>query len=125
VYSVLIADDDPTHRFLVREVLDIDPSLLFLEATDGAHALTLARLRCPALILLDVVLPRGDGLSVCHLLKANPSLAKTRIIFLTAATDEALGWQAGCDAYLVKPYENTVLLGTVQRLLGSQTTCSA
>ena len=119
VKTLLIADDEPSVRLLVRMTLE-DESYDILEAADGDKALELARVRRPDLIFLDVMMPRRSGLDVCRELKQNPSTAATRIIMLTAnaeRADEDAGLAAGADGYFRKPFSPIALLEVVQEML--------
>ena len=61
----------------------------------------------PDLILLDIMLPDSDGLEICKLIRADPDLASTPVIFLTARaseTDRIVGLEIGADDYVVKPF---------------------
>ncbi len=119
---VLIADDEPIVRQLLREILSIDPALSFVEAVDGAKALEAARAAYPQLIILDVMMPEMDGLEVCRRLKADAILRAIPVIIITAhfASDsEQTARQAGAEAFVRKPFDEEILLATVARLLQS------
>jgi CheY-like chemotaxis protein len=92
------------------------------EADNGETAWIVAQKLRPQLILLDVMMPGAlDGYQVCEKVKADPILAgNTKVILLTARgqkTDIERGHEAGCDAYLVKPFSPIELLDTVDRLV--------
>lgn len=116
--TVLVADSEPLQRLLVRDILSEVPALRVIETGDGKLAYNLVREHHPCAVILDVLLPHLDGLSLCSLIKVDPVLSKTRVIVLTAQSDESRGRQAGCDAYLTKPFEASLFVDTVRRVLG-------
>jgi two-component system phosphate regulon response regulator PhoB len=121
--TILVVDDEPPILELVRYTLE-DEQIRVLEASDGAQALETALAARPDLILLDVQMPRLDGLEVCRRLRANASLAGTRIVMLTAAgqdADRARGLAAGADEYLTKPFSPLALFTLVRSLLPEAT----
>jgi DNA-binding response OmpR family regulator len=88
-------------------------------AADGEAGLKAARDLKPHLILLDVMLPKIDGFSVCRLLKFDDEYARIPIIMLTAkgqASDMDIGKQVGADAYMTKPYNAKDLIAKVTEL---------
>jgi CheY-like chemotaxis protein len=119
VNRVLVVDDDPATRRVVCAVLDLEQYRL-LEAADGLAALELARSKRPDLVILDLTMPRLDGLRTCRALRSDPALAGTRVLVLTGR-DLAEGGQkardAGADAYMVKPFSSLALLDAVRRLV--------
>jgi len=121
--TILVVDDEPPILELVRYTLE-DEQIRVLEASDGAQALEAALAARPDLILLDVQMPRLDGLEVCRRLRADASLAGTRIVMLTAAgqdADRARGLAAGADEYLTKPFSPLALFTLVRSLLPETT----
>lgn len=117
--TLLIADDEPHIVSLVRATLE-DDQIRVVEASDGDVALELAGAIRPDVILLDVHMPRLDGLEVCRRLRRDPRFEQTKIIMLTAAAqaaDEARGREAGADHYLTKPFSPIRLLSLVQALV--------
>jgi DNA-binding response OmpR family regulator len=88
---------------------------------DGADAIaSLADFR-PDLVLLDLMLPARSGFEVCAHIRAQPELAATRVLILTAkggAADEARGMAAGADGYMVKPFATRELVARARSLLG-------
>jgi class 3 adenylate cyclase/CheY-like chemotaxis protein len=91
-----------------------------LTATDGEEALHTARQAQPDLILLDVMMPKVDGLEVCRRLRADPSFPFTPIIMVTAKADPkdvVAGLEAGGDEYLTKPVDQTALVARVKSML--------
>jgi len=117
--TILVVDDEPSIVDLVRFTLE-DAAVRVVEASDGAEALVLARRIKPDLILLDVQMPRLDGLEVCRQLRREPAFARAPIILLTAAgqeADRARGLAAGADEYLTKPFSPLALLALVEALV--------
>jgi class 3 adenylate cyclase/CheY-like chemotaxis protein len=91
-----------------------------LTATDGEAALTAAREFLPDLILLDVMMPKVDGLEVCRQLRADPTFPFTPIIMITAKADPrdvVAGLEAGGDEYLTKPVDQVALVARVKSML--------
>jgi DNA-binding response OmpR family regulator len=117
--TILIVDDEPAILDLVRFTLE-DAEVRIVEASDGVEALALARRVRPDLILLDVHMPRLDGLEACQQIRRDPALARTPIVMLTAAgqeADRARGREAGADEYLTKPFSPLALLALVEALV--------
>jgi DNA-binding response OmpR family regulator len=117
--TILIVDDEPPILDLVRFTLE-DADVRVVEASDGAEALVLARRIKPDLVLLDVQMPRLNGLEVCRQLRLEPALARTPIVMLTAAgqeSDRTRGREAGADEYLTKPFSPLALLALVEALV--------
>ncbi len=91
-----------------------------LTATDGEKALAIAREKQPDLILLDVMMPKMDGLEVCRHLKADASLPFIPVIMVTAKADSkdiVAGLEAGGDEYLTKPVDQAALVARVKSML--------
>jgi DNA-binding response OmpR family regulator len=117
--TILIVDDEPPILDLVRFTLE-DADVRVVEASDGVEALAVARQVRPDLILLDVHMPRLDGLEACRQIRREPALARTPIVMLTAAgqeADRARGREAGADEYLTKPFSPLALLALVEALV--------
>lgn len=106
---VLIADDEPDiRRFLRMQLEDVD----VIEASDGAEALELARLRRPQLALLDHMMPEMDGVEVCQRIRENHMTRGMAVIILTARADEATklsALRAGANDFLTKPFSTAEL----------------
>ena len=79
-----------------------------------------AERQAPALFLLDIMVPGGDGLDVCRRLRAHPALSTIPIIFLTARAgenDRVLGLELGADDYITKPFATRELVARVKAVL--------
>lgn len=110
---VLIVDDQPANIHVLAEALADQHELLV--ATTGARALELAPLA--DLVLLDVVMPDMDGLSVCRALKADEATRRIPVIFVTALDEtenETSGFDAGGVDYIVKPIHPAVVRARVR-----------
>lgn len=117
--TILVADDEPPILELIRFTLE-DDQVRVVEARGGLEALRLAQAVRPELCFLDVRMPDLDGLALCRLLRQDPALAGSRIVMLTAASqeaDRALGLAAGADGYLTKPFSPLALFSLVRSLL--------
>lgn len=104
--SILVIDDEPD----VIDMLTLSLSKAGLKvrsATDGVAGLTKARQEQPALIVLDLMMPKMPGIEVCKLLKADPLTRAIPVIMLTAKAEEidrVLGLEVGADDYVTKPF---------------------
>ncbi|HEX2906676.1 MAG TPA: response regulator transcription factor [Phototrophicaceae bacterium] len=116
---ILAVDDDP-------EVLDTLGRVLEREAFDvglakaGAEALSMIDRRAPDLLILDIIMPGMDGITVCQQLRRDPRYVALPILFLTAkgSTDDIVdGLDAGADDYVIKPFELAELRARVHALL--------
>jgi DNA-binding response OmpR family regulator len=117
--SVLIADDDPdiarALRFLMqREGHDVRT------VADGRQALAAIRDKAPDLVLLDVMMPRGDGYEVCGALRGDRGYDGVAIVMLTAKgcdDDRRAGMDLGADAYIAKPFAIADVVSCVRDVL--------
>lgn len=117
--SILIVDDEPMTRNLLRLMLERD-GLDILEAEDGENALEILAEILPDLLLLDVMMPNVDGITVCKTLREQPETADLPIILLSARTSpEAIrrGMEAGANRYLSKPISHEDLINNIRELL--------
>jgi DNA-binding response OmpR family regulator len=119
--TVLIADDEPSVRYLVSFIVEEKAGKWAYEAKNGEMALELARSCQPDLLILDVRMPGGlNGHEVAHALKSDPVTSGIKILMLSAMTtvaDRILGLQHGADDYLVKPFHPDELVARVDALL--------
>lgn len=114
--TIAVVEDDPTLLDVVRFNLAREGYEVLI-ARDGEEALSVARHHKPDLIVLDIMLPRLDGLEVCRILRKETSIP---IIMLTAKADEVdkvVGLEMGADDYLTKPFSMRELLARVKALL--------
>ncbi len=121
---ILIADDERFMRDLIRGSLSADPRLCFVEVDDGLAALEQARLHHPQLIILDIRMPKMNGIEAYRAIRADPELATTPVILISAYGDLALavvGHQTGPTSVMKKPFEETELVRTVTQALRTYT----
>ena len=117
--SVLVVEDDDDIRELVSYNL-LKEGYQVAGVASGEDALAAVAAKPPDLILLDLMLPGLDGLSVCRQLKANPATEPLPVVMLTAKGEEAdivAGLNLGADDYVTKPFSPKVLLARVQAVL--------
>lgn len=117
---ILVAEDDHKQAELMRRYLEREGHAVVV-ARDGRAALDEARGRRPDLVVLDVMMPRVDGLDVCRILRAE---SDTPIVMVTARTTEddvLLGLDLGADDYLTKPYSPRELVARVRAVLRRRT----
>jgi len=118
VKTVLIVDDDPFIRKLIATTLEDVASFELRQAADGREALEVATAWPPALVFLDVNMPRLDGISTCRALRDLPCAASATIVMLTAAGHDAEreAREAGADIFLTKPFSPLDLLRLVDEI---------
>ena len=118
--KILIVEDDPIIRTVLEMSLHGAGFRHFESVGRGDDAVRQAASSRPDLVLLDLMLPGLDGLSVARRLRENPDLADTRIIMVTAKTEEhdiVRGLEAGADDYIPKPFSREILLARVRAVL--------
>jgi CheY-like chemotaxis protein len=119
--GVLVVDDDPFIRKLVATTLEDVSEFELYEAADGLQAIEVAEREQPAIVFLDVDMPRMDGIDACRRMRANPVTRDTTIVILTAAHGDRIqaeAEEAGADLFLTKPFSPLDLLRLVDRLGG-------
>jgi len=117
---VLVVDDDPVIQKLLQVNFEME-GYAVLTASDGEEGLERARAEHPDVIVLDVMMPKMNGLEVAGALKGDKSTASIPIILLSAKAQEAdmqAGKATGADDYVTKPFDPLELLDRVASLLG-------
>ena len=118
--TVLVVDDDPVIQRLLQVNFEMDDYIV-LTAGDGEEGLQRAREDRPDIVLLDVMMPKMDGIAVAKALRGDPDTAELPIIMLTAkaqAADIQAGRDVGVDIYVTKPFDPLELIETVKGLIG-------
>jgi two-component system, OmpR family, alkaline phosphatase synthesis response regulator PhoP len=116
--KILIADDEPD----ILEILKYNLSgegYQVITAKDGDEAIDRAKFFHPDLIVLDIMMPKKNGVEVCEILRKQPAFRETLILFLTALSDEGTqlkGFETGADDYISKPISPKVFLSKVNSL---------
>jgi DNA-binding response OmpR family regulator len=117
--KVLLVDDDPVILKLLQVNFEME-GYKVMTANDGVEGLEKARTERPDIVLLDIMMPRMDGLEVTKALKGDASTKDIPIILLSAkaqASDVQVGKDMGADDYLTKPFDPLELLDRVNELL--------
>ncbi|MBL6648183.1 MAG: response regulator transcription factor [Flavobacteriaceae bacterium] len=116
--KILVVDDDPD----IVEILSYNLSLGGYDvksACNGKEAIKKAKIFLPEIILLDVMMPEMDGIEACSLIKEIPSLVNTRIIFLSARSEDYTqlsAFDSGADDYISKPVKPKILLKKIESI---------
>ena len=116
---ILVADNEPDIRRIVEMNLELE-GFEVASANDGEEALAQAQDLRPALILLDIMMPKLDGFEVCRRLRTDPKTSSIPIIILTARSltaDKIVGLTAGADDYVLKPFDPMELVARVRTTL--------
>jgi DNA-binding response OmpR family regulator len=117
--TVFVLEDDADIARLVRHHLEA-AGFAAREFLTPANLIPEAERQVPALFLLDIMVPGGDGIDICRRLRKHPALSTVPIIFLTALADEndrVLGLEMGADDYITKPFATRELVARVKAVL--------
>jgi CheY-like chemotaxis protein len=119
--TILLVDDSATSRMTSRMIFANMGQYEFLSACDGKEGVEMALERKPDLILMDVEMPRMNGIEACRALRENAATRKTPIILLTMRSEDAAvkkGFDSGCTEYMFKPVNAQKLIAVLKRHLG-------
>jgi two-component system response regulator VicR len=118
---VLVVDDDPELLRVFTGILSTHPRLPIVEtAADGYDALIKVGIFKPSVLILDIVMPKLDGLEVCRRLRSSPETRGINILAITGRSDMVEGvMAAGADACLTKPFGLDSVNEELERFLGS------
>ncbi|MBI3965508.1 MAG: response regulator [Chloroflexi bacterium] len=119
--KILVADDESSIRRLVQTVFERRGHEV-IGAEDGEDAWRLIRVHRPALVLVDLWMPRWSGWDLIRAIKADPTLSDLKVVVLTASTqadDQGRARELGIDDYLTKPFSPRHLRDVVDRVLES------
>lgn len=118
--KILLVDDSSTALLLARMILQ-GMSYDVVTARDGVEGLEKARQAKPDLILLDVMMPRMDGIEACKRLRDDPETAAIPIIMVTTRGEEGIAeasYAYGCNEFVTKPVDAAELIAKVRNCLG-------
>jgi DNA-binding response OmpR family regulator len=121
--TILIVDDEPHLRTLILQTLEEleDEGVELLTAANGEEALATIQSARPALVFLDVMMPKLSGFDVCARTKKDLGFEDVYIVLLTAKgqeLDRQKGQDAGADLYMTKPFDPDALLDKARAVLG-------
>ncbi len=117
--KVLIVDDTETMR-MAEEMMISDEGYEIDIAMDGVDALEKIARKKPDLVLMDIMMPRMDGIECCGRIKSDPDLRDIKVIMVTTKSEYERvkeAFAAGCDDYVTKPIDKTELLGKMKDLM--------
>ncbi|PSP18934.1 MAG: DNA-binding response regulator [Cyanobacteria bacterium QS_8_64_29] len=123
--KLLLVDDEPGLRESVKAYLEEGESFTVRAASDAQQAWELLQDETPDLAIVDIMMPQVDGYEFLRQLRADPRFKALPAIFLTAkgmTADRIQGYEAGCDAYLSKPFEPEELVAIIKNLLQRRST---
>ena len=118
--NILIVEDDSTIRTILQMLLRSEGFTHVRSAARGDEGLEAIRREPPQLVLLDLMLPGIDGLTLCRRVREDPTLADVRIIMLTAKSEDedvVRGLELGADDYVTQPFSREVLLARIHAVL--------
>jgi DNA-binding response OmpR family regulator len=118
---ILIVEDDPKSMTLTNDLLKIS-GFTTIQATDGAQGVELAKSAKPDLILMDIMMPKKDGYTACHEIKADQATKNIPVIMLTAVgyeLNKKLATQMGANGYVTKPFDLQRLTNAITPLLAT------
>jgi DNA-binding NarL/FixJ family response regulator len=122
--QLLLVDDEPGLREAVQAYLE-DSGFTVNVASNAREGLELAKQKLPDLVITDIMMPQVDGYQFLKQLREEPQFKTLPVVFLTArgmTSDRIQGYNAGCDAYLSKPFDPDELVAIVGNLLEKQNT---
>jgi two-component system cell cycle response regulator DivK len=117
--KILVIEDNEDNRRIVRDLL-VSAGYEVIEAVTGQEGVRAAETQLPKLILMDIQLPDFDGYEATRRIKANPTLREIPIIAVTSyalSGDDVKAFEAGCDAYVTKPFSPRALLAKIREYL--------
>ena len=118
--TALIVDDEPNVRRLLHTILI--KNFEVFEGEDGKQAIEIANAQKPDVILMDMMMPKMDGLTACHLIKTDRATKSIPVIMVTAIGFELnikLSQQMGASGYVTKPFSSQLLLEKIAEVLAA------
>lgn len=121
--KILIVDDDPNIRLLLKQTLEEleDEGVELISADNGESALDIIRVESPELVFLDVMMPKMNGFDVCNTVKNKLGINTVFIVLLTVKgqkLDKQKGKDVGADKYMTKPFSPDEILTVARNILG-------
>lgn len=121
--KILIVDDDPCIRLLLRQVLEEleEEGVELVTADNGVSALEIIRKEAPEVVFLDVMMPKMNGFDVCKSVKGEQGGADSFVVLLTVKgqrVDKQRGMEAGADIYMTKPFSPEEVIRVARNILG-------
>jgi DNA-binding response OmpR family regulator len=116
--KLLVVDDDRSLVGYICAVMDTQSEFAVTTAFDGVTGLDAALADPPDVVLLDITMPRRDGLTVLRMLKADPRTERTRVIIMTGVPSDhakATAMQLGAEAFMPKPFSPSALLSLIAK----------
>jgi len=117
--KILIVDDEPNIVMTLEFAFKKKNFEVFI-ARDGTEAIEITKREKPSVILLDIMMPQMDGYETLQKIREDPSLKKTKIVFLTAknkTADVKKGMNLGADKYLTKPFSVKKIIAEIEEIL--------
>ncbi len=121
--KILIVDDEPDILELIEYNLKKEGYQVFL-ANNGQEGINVAKKVHPDLIILDIMMPKMDGIEACRIMRAIPEFKNTFMVFLTARSEEyseIAGFNVGADDYIAKPIKPRALVSRINAILRRNT----
>lgn len=117
--KILIVEDDPALAENLKAIMEAR-GFDAVSAADGAAGLAMARKAKPALVLLDIMLPKMDGFDVCRLIKSAPDTKHIHVIMITGLErmgDVEKAFASGADDYIIKPFDPVRLFKKIEKFV--------
>jgi len=125
MYTILIVDDSPTIRRMVRASLDTLPDAAFTEAASGLQAIETLAVTSVQMVILDLNMPDMHGLDVLRFVRSHEHYKDVPVMILTTRGDQPsrdAALRAGASAYLTKPFSPATLSASVRDILSGRDT---
>ena len=117
--KILVVEDDPKSLTLTKDLLKIS-GFATLQAVNGQQGVDVAAAERPDLVLMDIMMPKMDGYSACHAIKASPLTKNIPVVMLTAVgydLNRKLAENVGANGYVTKPFTRQELMDAISPLL--------
>jgi len=121
--TVLLVDDNAQNLELLEAYMEDLPDVRTITAVNGIEAMKKVAEESPALVLLDIMMPKMSGFEVCKKIKSDPKTRDIIVVMVTAlneTSDIERAAECGTDDYLTKPIDRTALVDLVRNLLSSK-----